>query len=318
MCGILGVVSDKIDESDFLSSLDNLNHRGPDNKSLINLKDLILGHTRLSIIDVDKRSNQPFQMGQYTIIFNGEIFNFIELRQELINFGIEFKTNSDTEVLLAAYHYWGKNFLSRLNGMWAFAIYDKSKNEIFLSRDRYGIKPLYFCKIGEEFLFASEIKAILPFINNRYVSKEEIIRYLIYGAQEHRKETMFSDIQRFPKSSYAIFDLETNIIEFHKFYEMDIVSHTIDDVDLNIEKTVNLLNQSVKYRLRSDVEVGMALSGGVDSNIIVLLANKLNNKIKAFTATYVNSKSLNEDYLTDKTISRLHLEHFYNYNEIIK
>jgi asparagine synthase (glutamine-hydrolysing) len=316
MCGILGHVNHIIDEDKFSSALNNLKHRGPDNQSIVKLDKLILGHTRLSIIDLDNRSNQPFQLGDFIIVFNGEIYNYIELKEELIRRGKTFKTNSDTEVLLVAYDFWGKDFLSKLNGMWAFAIYDRIKQEIFFSRDRYGVKPLYFYRNGQEFVFGSEIKAILPFKEKNEVIKDEIIRYLVYGVQEHRKETLFRDVERFPKGSYGVLCLKTNKFSINHFYKINYDKIKFKNPNDAIYSIKTILNDSVRLRLRSDVKLGMALSGGVDSNIIVLIANRINKKIKSFTATYPNSNNHNEDSLTNKTVLKLGLNHFYKKVEI--
>ena len=207
MCEILGSINNTNIEL-FKKSLTLLNHRGPDNQSIYSYKNCLFGHTRLSIIDLDQHSNQPMQIDDLVVIFNGEIYNYIEIRDELVELGYSFDTQSDTEVLVKSYQEWGDKCVEKFNGMWAFAILDKTKNIIFLSRDRLGVKPLYYIYNDKQFIFASEIKALLPYLNKVVAYKDEIVRYIIYGSQEHRKTTMFKDILRFPASHNAIFHLD--------------------------------------------------------------------------------------------------------------
>lgn len=311
MCGILGLVSDNIDENVFSKSLELMKHRGPDNSSIMSMENVIFGHNRLSIIDLDKRSNQPFKLGNYTIIYNGEIYNYLELKKELVHNGMNFKTNSDTEVILVAYMFWGEDFLKKLNGMWSFAIYDNSNKKIILSRDRFGVKPLYYLLNKNTFIFGSEIKAILPYLKSNTVSKKEIIRYLIYGAQEHREETLFLGIKRFPKGSIGKYNLVSKDLTIRKFYYLQKGPNVKTDIDIVKKSLREKLNHSVKIRLRSDVKLAIALSGGVDSNIITYISKNLQENIKSFTATYPNSKDVNENSLTDITIKKLALKHTY-------
>jgi asparagine synthase (glutamine-hydrolysing) len=311
MCGILGQVSQNIDESFFVENLKKLNHRGPDNSSTVIYENLILGHTRLSIIDLDSRSDQPFELDNFSIVFNGEIYNYLELKEELVQYGMTFKTNSDTEVILNAYKFWGEEFLNKMNGMWSFVIYDKYKETIILSRDRFGVKPLYYYLSEDAFIFSSEIKSILPYLKLKAVSRKEIIRYLIYGAQEHREETLFLGIKRFPKGSIGKYNLKSKTLKIREFYHLKTGSNVHTEIDVVKKNLRRKLDQSVKIRLRSDVEVAIALSGGIDSNIITFISNNINNNLKSFTATYLNAKEINENNLTDKTVKKLALNHVY-------
>ena len=166
MCGILGVYdSSGVNKSRFTESLSKLYHRGPDNQGEKEInKKLFFGHTRLSIIDLDSSSNQPFfEDENYILTYNGEIFNYLELKEKLKLKGCIFKTNGDTEVVLKSYIFWGEKCVERFNGMWAFAIYDKIKNQIFCSRDRYGIKPFYYTFDRENFIFSSMINSIITY-----------------------------------------------------------------------------------------------------------------------------------------------------------
>ena len=182
MCGIFGLFSlqknKSINDSKVEICLNRMIHRGPDDQSLEKITDyLILGHVRLSIIDLNEGSNQPFsdETGNYWIVFNGEIFNYLEIKAELLALGHHFKTFSDTEVLLTAYIQWGEDCVQKLNGMWAFAIFDKGKEKLFCSRDRFGVKPFNYAEVEGQFIFASEIKAILAYFPQLKVPNYNVI-----------------------------------------------------------------------------------------------------------------------------------------------
>jgi asparagine synthase (glutamine-hydrolysing) len=213
MCGILGLVningSEDIDRAKFNASLHTMVHRGPDAEIVEQLdKNTIFGHLRLSIIDVDSRNNQPFTLlNRYTIVYNGEIFNYIELRSELASLGATFVTNGDTEVLLYAFIYWGEECVMRLNGMWAFAIYDKLERRIFCSRDRFGQKPFNYAICNGYFIFASEIKAILRYFSHLASPNYSMIASFCrssVGAQH--EESWFESIVRLQPGSNLTLD----------------------------------------------------------------------------------------------------------------
>ena len=314
MCGILGSIN--FDNKDlFKNSLELLNHRGPDNKSIYEYKNILFGHTRLSIIDLETQSNQPMEVDNLVIIFNGEIYNYIEIKEELLKLGYKFKTNSDTEVILKSYQEWGQSCVERFNGMWAFSILDKDKNILFLSRDRLGVKPLYYIHREDKFIFASEIKALLPFLENKIANKDELIRYLIYGAQEHKKETMFKDIYRFPSSHNMIYDIKNRKFELNKYFSFFPKDNkTLENEAINQLK--DLIDNSIELRLRSDVKIGMALSGGVDSNIIVSNVYTKNPQIESFSSIYEDNDQINENTNIDKTVKKLNLNQHYVLSDI--
>ncbi len=314
MCGILGSIN--FDNKDlFKNSLELLNHRGPDNKSIYEYKNILFGHTRLSIIDLETQSNQPMEVDNLVIIFNGEIYNYIEIKEELLKLGYKFKTNSDTEVILKSYQEWGQSCVERFNGMWAFSIFDKDKNILFLSRDRLGVKPLYYIHREDKFIFASEIKALLPFLENKIANKDELIRYLIYGAQEHKKETMFKDIYRFPSSHNMIYDIKNRKFELNKYFSFFPKDNkTLENEAINQLK--DLIDNSIELRLRSDVKIGMALSGGVDSNIIVSNVYTKNPQIESFSSIYEDNDQINENTNIDKTVKKLNLNQYYVLSDI--
>lgn len=315
MCGILGTFPSE-DREKFEASLNLLEHRGPDHQDVYGLNNVLLGHTRLAIIDLDEHSQQPMEIENLVLIFNGEIYNYIELKEELEGFGYDFQTSSDTEVLLNAYREWGEACVEKFNGMWAFAIFDKEKKKLFLSRDRFGVKPLYYLYDENQFVFASEIKALVPYLSKRVAHKEELIRYLVYGVQEHREETMFQNVFRFPLAHTATYDLESKNLSFQKFYEINqSVKHQINsnDAQIGLKKS---LEESILLRLRSDVKVGMALSGGVDSNIIVSKANAHNKTIESFSSIYASKEQINENTNIEQTVQKLNLKQHYVVSEI--
>jgi len=315
MCGILGSFPET-DKDKFNQSLDLLYHRGPDNQTVHKSKKLFLGHTRLSIIDLKTQSNQPMEMDNFVLIFNGEIYNYLELRDELIELGYHFSTNSDTEVLLKSYEEWNEKCVEKFNGMWAFAIYDKEKDSLFLSRDRFGVKPLYYIYDKNRFVFASEIKALLPYLDKTIANRDELIRYLIYGVQEDRKETMFKDIYRFPVAHNALYCIKNKKLSFQQFYNLEIDLQENITESMIVQTLHKHVDDSIALRLRSDVKIGMALSGGVDSNIIVSKANHLNSKIESFSSIYKSKEQINENENIEHTVKKLGLKQHYIVSDI--
>lgn len=243
-----------------------------------------LGHRRLSIVDVSPAGHQPMQHsdGRLWIAFNGEVYNFPELRRELEQAGFGFRTGTDTEVIAAAYARWGPGCLGRFNGMWAIAIVDLDRQRLFLSRDRFGIKPLYYAFADGALLFASEIKALLshPGLGTR-PNMTYLRDFMAQGAMEYRHETAFEGIFRFPMASFASVDLRSPVGELAatRFwdYEPNVSDELFDQAkaDRIAGRYYELLKDSVRLRLRSDVPVGSALSGGLDSSSIVYLVNQL-------------------------------------------
>lgn len=303
MCGILAIVNlnsqTPVNKKKVTESLKIMSHRGPDNTNTFypdNFK--VLGHVRLSIIDLNNQSNQPFfsKDKRYSVIFNGEIFNYTEIRNELEQKGVIFLTDSDTEVLLQAYINWGKSCVNKFNGMWAFVIYDSLENKFFCSRDRFGIKPLYYCNHNDQVIFASEIKSILNYfpelVNPNYNVIANYCRTSI-GAQH--KETWFEKIYRVESANNVI--LSNNQIEFERYWDYP---RKIDrNISFNdaLKKYKDIFLDSVKIRLRSDVPIGITLSSGIDSSSIASLMHKVNNRVKfkTYTAKFDNSNYSNEE-----------------------
>lgn len=327
MCGIVGSIGNLKIEN-FKRSLASIKHRGPDNENIYvyNLDDAIeipdgnvinddtrymaLGHRRLSIIDLSVEANQPMTFDRYTLIFNGEIYNYKELKGELLGYGHSFHTESDTEVLLKSYLQWGKKCVEKFNGMWAFCIFDRVSQECFLSRDRIGVKPLYYYMDDDRFYFASEIKALLEFEIKRVANKKELIKYIIYGNQEHQSPTMFRDIKKFPAGFTGTYDIKKRHLQLEEFFNLEHLSTVgnTDNEETLISKIQKTIDTSVSLRMRSDVDIGMALSGGVDSNIVVSLVSQKDNRIETFSSIYTDDESINETKNIAITIDRLNLK----------
>lgn len=285
MCGIAGYIGKSVgNDKDIISKMnDVLNHRGPDGVGYFIDDNVVLGHTRLSIIDLTDAGHQPMSyMNRYVITFNGEIYNHLEIRSELESFGYCFASHTDTEVIMAAYDRWGVECLKKFNGMWAFCIYDRHSQKVFISRDRFGIKPLYYYSDENLFVFSSEIKSILTHPSVK--TSPNVIyldRYVKDGACEYSKETAFNSIYRFSIASYIEVDKKMllNGFQEQKFWsvEPNCSNEAFEESKLKeySEKYYLLLEDSVRLRLRADVKVGSALSGGLDSSSIVYLVNKL-------------------------------------------
>ena len=283
MCGIAGIVETGGGAADAalierMSAL--IAHRGPDASGTAIEGPVGLAHRRLAIIDLSEEGRQPMTSGDgaSTIVFNGEVFNYLELRDELREEGYTFRTGTDTEVVLAAYAAWGRGCLARLNGMFAFAIHDRRRDEVFLARDRLGVKPLYYALAGDRILFASECKALLadPAVG-RTPCEPGLAAFLAWGVQDHSPLTMFEGVLQLPPGHWMAvgedgvegpvrwWDLAVNPeISSPPALDDDAPAHLLD-----------LLTDAVRLRLRSDVPVGTCLSGGIDSSTIVALIARL-------------------------------------------
>lgn len=301
MCGIFAVFdlnnSLSIEPDAFRGALLKMIHRGPDNQSVVQVNEhAILGHVRLSIIDLEAHSNQPFVdvNNRYHLIYNGEIFNYVELRDELIGLGCVFHTQSDTEVLLQAYITWGEDCVQRFNGMWAFAIYDAEKNAVFCSRDRFGIKPFYYAKVGTVMVIASEIKSIIhlfpEFIKPNYLQIENFCRYSV-GAQ--LTETWYEGIFRLPVAhNLKLTEDQFEINRYWDFPTEDKSSRLPDDEV--IDQYRSLFQDSLDIRYRSDVPVGIAMSAGLDSNSILHSTKKEQRSVITSYSVGANVKLYDE------------------------
>ena len=313
MCGIFGIISarNRINIESITDISSQIKHRGPDDEGylLFNASDekALKGpdspisldlqrigkdpenftsaflHRRLSIIDLSDSGHQPMSYagGRYWIILNGEIYNYIEIKSDLIKMGYSFHSTSDTEVVMAAYEEWGDSCVVRFNGMWAFALYDRQEQTIFCSRDRLGVKPFYYSIRKGRLLFCSEMKGIRAYMENTTTLNDNKIReYLIrsqvvVGAD---KETIFQDIYQLMPGHNLTFEIQTGKLKTSSYWRLNLRRDFSGDKKFYIENFKELFKDSLKLRLRSDVEVGSCLSGGLDSSSIVCFASKEFNK----------------------------------------
>ena len=289
MCGIAGIVGKGFDSDKLSDMLHVQNHRGPDFTGKWSSDICVLGHNRLSIIDLTNASNQPFidSLERYILVYNGEIYNYLELREEL-NFFYDFKTNSDTEVLLAAYIKWGASCLSKFNGMFSFAIWDKKEQSLFAARDRFGVKPFYYSLKSNSFAFGSEIKAIHSIGVNKVLNKKVWANYLVYGSYGMPNETFYEDINQLPGGHYLEF--KNGVVQTTKwyFFENEVKKYEkVESFEEVKDKYSKLLIDSISLRFRADVPVGFNVSGGLDSSALLAFVNRFNTTsnhlIKAYT-----------------------------------
>lgn len=318
MCGITGFCDFKNRSDHFTTKkmADSLIHRGPDAVNTFfqnsNNFSVGLGHRRLSIIDLSERANQPMEFENLIITYNGEVYNFKEIRKELEKFGYSFKSESDTEVVLKAFHHWGTAAINKFNGMFAFCIFDKKNKQLYLVRDRAGVKPLFYYFDGEVFLFGSELKALFA---NPYFKKELDIDslgiYLNLGYIP-TPYSIFLNTYKLKPGSFLQFDILTKqftIEEYWRiqdYYNKEKLSVKEDEILENIEK---FLTDSLSLRLISDVPIGIFLSGGYDSTLLAaILKKKLNADINAYTMR-TSHEDFDESKRSEEIAAHLGLNH---------
>jgi asparagine synthase (glutamine-hydrolysing) len=288
MCGISGIIQKRdtsVDRSAIDKMVQALKHRGPDGEGVFEGPGFFLGHNRLAILDLSPLGYQPMELGsrgdRLVLTYNGEIYNYLEIREELRSLGHVFKSETDSEVLLHAYQEWGASCLDRFNGMFAFVIYDERKKLLFGARDRFGIKPLYLRNLGDTFTFASEIKALLTVRPSDGFEMQPIVDYLYAGHVGHTPQTFFKGITEHPAGHYFTYELSSHSLVEKRWYDLrervGLASHSAPKTrEEAAERLGSLLTESVRIRLRSDVRVGTCLSGGMDSSSIAMIASKLN------------------------------------------
>ncbi|MFT6260403.1 MAG: asparagine synthase (glutamine-hydrolyzing) [Bermanella sp.] len=314
MCGIAGVYNFKTDrpvsEESIKDMISVINYRGPDGEGVFKSGSVGLGHKRLTIIDTSERSNQPMtsQHGSQTICYNGEVYNYLELTTYLQSVGIELRTSSDTEVLLELLRLEGPKALEKLNGMFAFAYWDESDQALMLVRDRVGIKPLYYQETDQGIVFASEIKSILALSD----SSNKVNRSLIDGYMSlgycTGNNTLFEGIKKVPPGHYIV--VKNNKIELRQYWNM-VFDKSIDlGEEYYIKKAHDLFEDSVKLQLRSDVPLGVFLSGGIDSSAVVAMMWKLGAKdIKTFSVAWDYGNEFDETQYARKIAKQFNTDH---------
>jgi asparagine synthase (glutamine-hydrolysing) len=315
MCGIAGqyCFDGRAPDRELLARMsERLIHRGPDGAGTEIRGCTALVHRRLAIIDLSDEGLQPMtnEDGTLWLVYNGEIYNYPELREELMKKGHRFHSQSDTEVILHAYEEWGTGCLQRFNGMWAFALWDERTKQLFCARDRFGIKPFYYTEVNGSFLFASEIKALIEHKDVGKTPDDEVLgTYLAWGVQDHTARTMFSGIFQL-RPAHALIVTKEGSHTPYQYWEVTVNSALHSDArDLNkTDRFLDLLRDAVRIHLRSDVAVGTCLSGGIDSSTLAVLINNLirdeapasvSNRQKTFSVIFTDKRFDESRYIDE-------------------
>jgi asparagine synthase (glutamine-hydrolysing) len=308
MCGIVGqiVLDGEINRDRFAKATDTLTHRGPDGGGLYFSENgrIALGHRRLSFLDLSDSGKQPMESadGNVVISFNGEIYNYRELKAELAG-EYPFKTDTDTEVLIAAYLNWGIGFLKRIKGMFAFALYDHSENQVYLVRDRFGIKPLYYCAQHSRFTFASELKAILVADGEKKrVNYSAMADFFVYRYIPSPK-SIWEGVSKIPPAHYLKINLKNLSFTEHEYWQLNAANNSDSDQSL-VSEIDSILSRSVEQHLRSDVPIGSFLSGGYDSSALVYYMKRSGYEPHTFSVGFDNWNA------SEDTFAKIVSDHF--------
>jgi len=304
MCGISLIIdksNNHIDVTQIRAMNDKVVHRGPDDEGYYYGSNFAFGHRRLCILDLTLAGHQPMARDNFCINYNGEIYNYLELIDELKKLGHHFKTHADTEVLLPAYWEWGVNAFNKFNGMWAFMLYDATSQEIILCRDRFGVKPLYYTVSGNYFMAASEIKQFTAIDNFKpTLNSETALNFLSKGWLNYSEKTFFEDVYELKPGHYMIYDLKSHEFRIQEWYDLRKAIVPIEaDEKSAIAKVYELLGDSIKLRMRADVQVGSCLSGGIDSSSIVTYIHKkalASHNFKTITSCYTDQLYDEQEY----------------------
>jgi asparagine synthase (glutamine-hydrolysing) len=314
MCGIAGF---NFNDSRLVEKMTTaIAHRGPDDRGSYLDDSVSLGHCRLSIIDTSPRGRQPMQFENLVITYNGEVYNFRELRTQLESKGYNFRSDTDTEVVLLAYHCWGPSCVEKFNGMWSFCIYDSKQRTLFLSRDRFGIKPLYYYFDGKRFVFASELKAIrrhdLPLV----IDTDGVNRFF-YQKYIGGKRTIFDNCFKLEPGHNLMFDLQRRSVAKTRYYHLEEEISLASDkpLDERLALVGELLTDAVEKRLIADVPVGSFLSGGVDSSVISAMIARTRKDFKTFSIGF-KDRSYDEVPYSQKVAGHIGTDHHVEYLDI--
>ena len=310
MCGIVGNINLKNKNTDSLflrNAVNQLSKRGPDNKSTIITKNGGLGHTRLSIIDTTNGANQPMEIGRYVIVFNGEIYNYQSIKKNLEIKGVDFVTSSDTEVLLRLFIEKGEEVLNELDGFFSFCIYDKEEDSYFIARDRFGIKPLLYYQDDNQFIFASEMKAILQFPIQKEIDKASLTQFFQFNYIPE-PNSIFTKVKKLlPAHFITIKKGEVVLKKYYNYYLNQ--EKSTDSYAVAKTKVKELLEESVKSRMIADVPVGAFLSGGVDSSIISSISSRLTKNLHTFSVGFKDEPYFDETKFAQLIAKKIKSEH---------
>ncbi|MBK8846449.1 MAG: asparagine synthase (glutamine-hydrolyzing) [Bacteroidetes bacterium] len=319
MCGIAGVIAKTEKGKSYLSKIniatECLAHRGPDGQGIFSDEQIALGHRRLSIIDTSTSGNQPMYDAtkRYVVVFNGEFFNYKHYRNQLLQEGVTFNNESDTEVLLQLYIKHGIDFLHHVNGFFALALYDTLTKKLVLARDRFGVKPMYIYEDEDVLLFASELKSILTFGINKTLNYTALLEYLQLN-YINAPLTIIKNVHKMPAACYSIYQCNKDVVDIickeKRFYQ---IQHTVaqyyQDYESAKKKLNNLMHDAVQRRLVADVPLGAFLSGGIDSSIICALASKSVSKLNTFSIGYADEKYFDETVYANLVAKKLNTNH---------
>ncbi len=313
MCGFVAIIDKnqrQVERTILQQMADTIAHRGPDDEGHFLADNIGFYHKRLSIIDI-QTGQQPMSSGPFTIVFNGEIYNYIELRKALQTRGHRFKTSSDTEVILKLYDAYGVECVDKLNGMFAFLLYDRNRRQIIAARDHFGIKPLYYYVDEKQILFVSEIKALLHHPEVESMPDFEAIQDYITYQYVMSEKTFFKNIFKVLPGRYQIVELDSLKVQTVKYWKPNFEVDLHHTEEYFIVKLRELLDDTVKIQMRSDVPVGAYLSGGIDSSIVTLLAAQVyGDQIKTFTGAFKEGIDFNETRYAREVIQASQAESF--------
>lgn len=304
MCGIAGIVNKNhapVAKGKIAAITRSVSHRGPDDEGYFWGSGFAFGHRRLIIQDLSNAGHQPMVSddGQCVLVYNGEVYNYLELREELTNLGRVFQSRCDTEVVLQAYQEWGEECVSRFNGMWAFAVFDADRNVLFCSRDRFGIKPFYYLNSSSNFVFASELKQLVEFLPKCSVNPDILLDFILTSITDHNDQTFFDGLLKLPAGHNLVYHLKENDLRIERYYRVrkkdELASVSPEEA---VKRYREVFESSVVLRLRSDVRVGTCLSGGLDSSSVSTIA-ALNygreNDIPFSAITAVSTQASNDE-----------------------
>ncbi len=290
MCGIVGFNSK--DSSQLSKMLQTIQHRGPDDNGTYEDEHFSMGHVRLSILDLSSLGHQPMTYEHLVMTYNGEIYNFLDIKDELQSLGYTFRSESDSEVVLKAYHKWGIKAIDKFIGMFAIAIYDKDQNKVTLIRDRVGVKPLYYYLNQDDFIFASELKPIIEKKSDLHINNDALYEFFQFGYISSNL-SIYKHCFKLPAGHYGEYDLKTNSFNLKQYWSIvpffKLPKFDKDEKEL-IDDLETLLIDACKYRMVSDVPIGVFLSGGIDSSIVAAILQRHHGDIHTFTIGFKEAK----------------------------
>ena len=316
MCGICGELrfdNTKISDLRKSNMLDSISKRGPDSTGQYQDKNIFLGHQRLSVIDISAKSNQPMEDEDLIIVFNGVIFNYKNLRTKLIKEGYTFFSDGDTEVILKSYRHFGEDLVNHLDGVFSFSIFNRNTGDLYCARDRFGIKPFYYIHTPDSFTFASNTKALLDKNNDLSINDESLHYQFTLHSVVPAPNTIISTIQKLEPGFFIKINSK-GVITKHKYYSLNHIkiNHKINEQEI-LDETERLLLKAIEKRLyTADVDVGVLLSGGLDSSLIVAMAAKLNlSDINTFSIGFptIDKEEGDEFYYSDLVSKKFHTNH---------